>query len=48
MSNENRTSNYYEMQICMKSNAPAIMTHEHQSLAAIEPEQYDIEYEVQF
>ena len=41
-------SNYYEMQNSMKPNVPAIMTHEHQSLAAIESEQYAIEYETQF
>ena len=48
MSNENCTSNYYEMQIFMKPNVPAIMTHEHQYLVAIESEQYAIEYEAQF
>ena len=48
MSNENHRSKCYEMQSFMKSNVPAIMTHEHQSLAAIESEQYAIEYEAQF
>ena len=48
MSNENHRSKCYEMQSFMKSNVPAIMTHEHQSLAAIESELYAIEYEAQF
>ena len=36
------------MQSFMKTNIPAIMTHEYQSLAAIETEQYAIEHEAQF
>ena len=41
-------SNCYEMQSLMKPNVPAIKTREHQSLAAIDSENYDIKYEAQF
>ena len=48
MSNKNRISDNHEMQSFMKLNVPAIMTHDHQSFAAIESEQYAVEHETQF
>ena len=48
VSNENRISNNYETQSFMKPNVPAIMTHDHQSFAAIKSEQCAVEHEAQF